>query len=34
MNICEFDFEKFGLIEVCNVCGKPLLKGQKFGRWK
>ncbi|PKP56253.1 MAG: hypothetical protein CVT88_10395 [Candidatus Altiarchaeales archaeon HGW-Altiarchaeales-1] len=32
--ISEFDFEKFGLVEVCDVCGKPLLKGQKFGRRK
>ncbi|OQX17955.1 MAG: hypothetical protein BWK75_07030, partial [Candidatus Altiarchaeales archaeon A3] len=32
--ISEFDFEKFGLIEVCDVCGKPLLEGQKFGRRK
>ncbi|TSC91857.1 MAG: hypothetical protein CEN92_181 [Candidatus Berkelbacteria bacterium Licking1014_96] len=22
----------FGLLEVCDVCGKPLLKGQKLGK--
>ena len=34
MKIDEFDFEKSGLIEVCDVCGKPLLKGQELGRKK
>lgn len=24
--------KKFGLVEICDVCGKPLLKGQKLGK--
>lgn len=34
MRIEEFDFEKLGLVEVCDVCGKPLLKGQELGKKK
>lgn len=25
-------WEKLGLVEVCDVCGEPLLKGQELGK--
>ena len=28
------NWEKLGLIEVCDVCGKPLFKAQKLGKRK
>lgn len=28
------DWERIGLVEICDVCGKDLLRGQKLGKRK